>query len=500
MSDGTHGPPDPELSRHFVHTVSGLFGCLGRALVCLDPSFTIVHASEELDAIAGDGAANAHVGLPAERALGAELFGEGGALREALAAGERREGWGATLEIEGRAPRLLSLSAAPVKGIESPLCDPRVAYMIVIRSAEDASVPETALPTIFAGLVGRSPSMLRIFRLILDLAESDSTVLLTGESGTGKELVARALHAHSPRREGPFVAVNCGALPGELLESELFGHVRGAFTGAVRDRVGRFELADHGTLFLDEVGDLPLALQVKLLRVLQERTFERVGESESRGSDVRIVAATNRDLKRDVMDGRFRGDLYYRLRVLPIAIPPLRERREDIEPLARHRSRVSARQGRALLVAPDALRALLEHAWPGNVRELENTLEYGSPCATDRRSTNATCRPRSSRPPPRARARRRSRRPPPRRPTRPPRRPRASATRCSRRSSATAGIAWTPRARSASAARRCGGRCASSASRADAKLLRSATPLKRHVATLRRDVSCSAACARQRDL
>jgi transcriptional regulator with GAF, ATPase, and Fis domain len=203
------------------------------------------------------------------------------------------------------------------------------------------------------------------------------TVLLSGESGTGKEVLGRAIHARSLRRDGPFVAVNCAALPGDLLESELFGHVRGAFTGAVRDRAGRFEVAARGTLFLDEAGDLPLHLQVKLLRVLQERTFERVGENRTREADVRIVAATNRDLRRAVEEGTFREDLYYRLRVFPIEIPPLRERRADIEPLARYLlGRVAARQGRALRFSPEALRALLAYSWPGNVRELENALEF----------------------------------------------------------------------------------------------------------------------------
>jgi len=209
------------------------------------------------------------------------------------------------------------------------------------------------------------------------LSHTDATVLITGESGTGKEVIARALHARSPRRNAPFVAVNCGALPADLLESEMFGHVRGAFTGAVRDRAGRFDLASGGTLFLDEIGDLPLPLQVKLLRVLQNGTFERVGESTSRTSRARIVAATNVDLQAAVAHGRFREDLYYRLRVVPIEIPPLRDRREDIEPLARALlARVGARQGRSLRLSPDAMRRLLDHSWPGNARELENALEY----------------------------------------------------------------------------------------------------------------------------
>jgi DNA-binding NtrC family response regulator len=226
-------------------------------------------------------------------------------------------------------------------------------------------------------MIARSATMLRIFSLIEHLRESDATVLVTGESGTGKELVARALHRYSPRRGGRFVAVNCGALPTELLESELFGHVRGAFTGAVRDRVGRFELATGGTLFLDEIGELPLPLQVKLLRVLQEHTFERVGESAPRTTDARIIAATNLDLQRAILHGELRDDLYYRLRVVPIEVPPLRHRREDVEPLAEHLlEKLADRKGRSLRLAPGARRALLGYDWPGNVRELENALEY----------------------------------------------------------------------------------------------------------------------------
>jgi transcriptional regulator with PAS, ATPase and Fis domain len=372
-------PPDASskaLSGQFVEAVSGIFECLGRALVCLNPDFQVIHASRSLDAITFEGASRAILDRPVEEVMGTDLFGPEGSLRRALSAGERREGWGASLTIGDAAPRMMSVTAAPVH-VDSPLCDPRVAYLLVIRGSDDVSEADTAMPTMFSGIVARSAAMLRIFRLIQNLDESEATVLLTGDSGTGKELVARAIHLHSPRRDGAFVAVNCGALPGDLLESELFGHVRGAFTGAVRDRKGRFELARGGTLFLDEVGDLSLPLQVKLLRVLQERTFERVGESVSVHTDARIIAATNLDLQRAVLEGRFRDDLYYRLRVVPIAITPLRDRREDIEPLARHLlGRVSGRNGRSMILGPDAIRAMLDYAWPGNVREMENALEY----------------------------------------------------------------------------------------------------------------------------
>jgi DNA-binding NtrC family response regulator len=354
--------------------LASAFASLGRVFFCADASFHVLHASSHLDKLLGPGAARRAEGRPLSDLLGAELFGSAGTLRQLLLAGERREGWRSSLSAPGFAPRLVSVTAAPFCPEPGAVCDPRVAYVIVLRPAEeDQGTPASPFP----GLIGRSPAMERIFRLVENLEHSEATVLLTGESGTGKEILANAIHSRSPRRGHPFVAVNCGALPGELLESELFGHVRGAFTGAVRDRAGRFEVAAGGTLFLDEVGDLPLPLQVKLLRVLQERTFERVGESRPRTSDARIVAATNIDLRRAVHEGRFREDLYYRLRVVPIEIPPLRARREDIEPLATFLlARVGARQGRALRFSPDALRFMLDHPWPGNVRELENTLEY----------------------------------------------------------------------------------------------------------------------------
>ncbi len=365
---------DSEALKAALGGVSSAFASLGRVFFCVDSSFHVLHASSQLDRMADEGAAQQAEGHPLADLLGAELFGPEGTLRRLLLAGERREGWRSTLEVPGSTPRPVSVTAAPFCPEPGAVCDPRVAFVVVLRPAEE---DQHMVGSPFPGLIGRSPAMERIFRLIENLEHSEATVLLTGESGTGKEVVARALHNHSARRGGPLVAVNCGALPGELLESELFGHVRGAFTGAVRDRGGRFEAAAGGTLFLDEVADLPLPLQVKLLRVLQERTFERVGESRTRRADARIIGATNLDLRRAVQQGRFREDLYYRLRVVPIEIPPLRTRREDVEPLATFLlARVGARQGRALRFSPEVLRLLLEHDWPGNVRELENVLEF----------------------------------------------------------------------------------------------------------------------------
>ncbi len=227
------------------------------------------------------------------------------------------------------------------------------------------------------GLVGSSEPMRRVLEQIRKVAATDATVLVLGESGTGKELVARAIHDGSPRREKPFVSVSCAAIPEGLLESELFGHERGAFTGAIRRKLGRFELAHEGTLFLDEVGEIPPSIQVKLLRVLQERRFERVGGEETVEVDVRVVSATNRDLAGMVKAGRFREDLFYRLDVVPIALPPLRERPGDVEELARtFLGRIAPRLGRSVTgFSAEALELLRRHRWPGNVRELENVVE-----------------------------------------------------------------------------------------------------------------------------
>jgi len=234
----------------------------------------------------------------------------------------------------------------------------------------------------FEGVVGKGRAMARVFQLLETVAPTNSTILITGETGTGKEVVARAIHHSSPRRSFRFVALNCTAIPETLLEAELFGHVRGAFTGAIGNRQGRLEQAHKGTLFLDEVGTMSTALQTKLLRVLQEREFERVGDSHTTKVDVRVIAATNSDLTRMVADGQFREDLFYRLNVIPVELPPLRERKEDIPLLVQHfldkfrgLDPAGGPPRAAITVAQDAIRRLMAYSWPGNVRQLENAIE-----------------------------------------------------------------------------------------------------------------------------
>ena len=229
----------------------------------------------------------------------------------------------------------------------------------------------------FSGIIGKSKAMQEIFDTVRKIAQFDTTILIRGDTGTGKELIARAIHFNSPRKTKQLVTINCGAMPAELLESELFGHKRGAFTGAASDKLGLFETASGGTLFLDEIGDMPIPLQVKLLRALQDGEIRRIGDNLPRTVDVRVIAATNRELEEDIKSGRFRQDLYYRLNVVPITIPPLRERQDDILPLTLHfLEKYAAKMGKGSLeISPAAMKLILGSPWPGNVRELENTIE-----------------------------------------------------------------------------------------------------------------------------
>src|SRR5712671_4635065 len=248
----------------------------------------------------------------------------------------------------------------------------------------------------FEGIIGKSQPMVRLFQLLETVAPTNSTILITGETGTGKEIVSRAIHHNSPRRMHRFVALNCSAIPETLLEAELFGHVRGAFTGAVGNRQGRLEQAHKGTLFLDEVGTMSGALQMKLLRVLQEREFERIGDTHTTKVDVRVIAATNSDLRRMVSDGTFREDLYYRLNVIPVQIPPLRERKDDIPALVQHfleKFRPETPGGASrppMTVSQQAMRHLMAYPWPGNVRQLENAVERALAFGAGRSQIDAT--------------------------------------------------------------------------------------------------------------
>jgi two-component system, NtrC family, response regulator AtoC len=281
-----------------------------------------------------------------------------------------------------------AIKAGAFDYIEKPFEQDQIRVVIdkaVKQAIANRTAPRPGLYTIGAddevrgrfGLVGDSPEMQAIFEVIEKVADTPSTVLITGESGTGKELVAKALHEGSSRKHGPFIKINCAAIPKTLMESELFGYEKGAFTGATSSKPGRFELADAGTLFLDEIGEIPVEMQVKLLRAIQESEFERVGGIKTIKVDVRLITATNRDLEAEIKSGNFREDLYYRLNVVPLSIPPLRKRRGDIPLLVRHIIRkFNERLKKSVTgISDDALAVLETHAWPGNIRELENVLE-----------------------------------------------------------------------------------------------------------------------------
>src|SRR5271157_5850841 len=285
----------------------------------------------------------------------------------------------------------LSIVSASAKGFPVDFIDPsdsdahdenaRFGPGVSSNEDEELSSQEEVRPKAgFAGIVGQSPALLRVLDLVEIVAPSDSTVLLLGETGTGKELIAHAIHNRSRRNKQAFVKLNCAAIPSGLLESELFGHERGAFTGAINQNIGRLELADQGTLFLDEIGDIPLELQPKLLRVLQEREYERLGSTRTKQVDVRVVAATHRDLEEMIVDKQFRSDLYYRLNVFPIYIPPLRARTEDIPLLVRHFVQHFAQRMHKTIdsISPETMQALIRYPWPGNIRELQNEIGRAS--------------------------------------------------------------------------------------------------------------------------
>lgn len=374
-AQGEGRSPDGTAGSDAWAAVEAAFASLGRVALLLDAEYHVVRASAQLDRLVCPGTAGRILGKPVGALLGSRLFQTGDEVHRALSSGRRVEGRRAFIKCPLTGAQLVSVSVAPLPFEAGAPLHPKTRFMVVVRAADEAGDAAASAPRL--GLMVRSPAMLRIVGLIEALDASEANVLITGETGSGKGAVAAAVHAHSPRREGPFVAVDASAIPGELLESELFGHVRGAFTGAHRDRAGHVELAQGGTLFLDEIGDMPLPMQSKILRLVEEREFRRLGESAPRAMDARIIAATHVDLAAAVAAGRFREDLYYRLRVVPIELPPLRERPEEIEPLARHLlERVGAKTGRALALGADALEQLVAYGWPGNVRQLENALEY----------------------------------------------------------------------------------------------------------------------------
>ncbi len=336
-------------------------------------------------------AAEQLVGIPSSRATGKDcreiLKASFGPAQHDCPMGDLAEGGKPRTDVEGTLVRADG-RIVPISASWAFLEDPsgeRLGFVLSIRSFWEIErlAEERRAKFPYGDIVGKTPRIRQVFDLVESVKDTDSTVLITGESGTGKGLFARAIHDLSPRKDRPFVKVTCAALSETLLESELFGHVKGAFTGAIADKIGRFEAAEGGTVFLDEVGDVSLALQVKLLRVIQEREFERVGSSRTRTVDARMIAATNRDLRAAMKAGQFREDLFYRLHVIPIVVPPLRERREDIPLLVNHILKRLRGRGldRVRAVSPEAMRCLIDYPWPGNVRELENVLERGAVCA-----------------------------------------------------------------------------------------------------------------------
>jgi len=355
-------------------SILSIINALREGILALGPDLRILSMNPAAEEILGHSRWDL-AGVPV-----CQLFGEKtcprDVLEETLRSGSPVIDFQTTVQLgDGRTAHVL-LRTAPLRHRDGS--DLGIALILGDVTEVTTLRQEMIKPYRLGNLVGRDPKMRELYQLIQEVAASEATVLVRGESGTGKELVARAVHQASSRAGGPFVQVNCSALSESLLESELFGHVKGAYTGAVSDRQGRFEEADGGTLFLDEIGDVSPVVQVKLLRVLQERTIERVGANEQIPVNVRVVSATNRDLDVLLASGRMREDFYYRIKVVSLNIPPLRDRREDIPPLAVHfLGRLASRiDAQPVALSGGAMTVLMGHSWPGNVRELENALEH----------------------------------------------------------------------------------------------------------------------------
>ena len=367
-------PPADQLAaekRYF----DAVFDSMSDGVLVCDVTMTVTRFNAAAEQITGWERQKA-IGISCHEIFHGFLCGHGCAVQRSAEGGEGAQDQEVMIQRPDGQRRLIVLNTSTVRAPEGDA----LGVVVVFRDITELARLRTELRghSEFANLVGRSPAMRDLYEQVEDVAASDATVLLLGETGVGKELVAEAIHHASRRATGPLVKVNCSALSEGLLESELFGHVRGAFTGAIRDKVGRFELASGGTIFLDEIGELSMSTQVKLLRVLQEKEIERVGEARIIPVDCRIMAATNRNLRALVTRGSFREDLFYRLSVIPINVPPLRERRADVPLLAEHfLGRFRAQEKKTIDgFTPEAVDCLLEYRWPGNVRELENAVAF----------------------------------------------------------------------------------------------------------------------------
>ncbi|MBM3290280.1 MAG: response regulator, partial [Candidatus Hydrogenedentes bacterium] len=354
--------------------LEAIFNSVNEAIVTVDGTLNIRQTNAAAEALLGAGAGEL-TGRPADHVFAEDLAPALDALRRTLLTQQPVVEFSVEAKLPHAGAKVLLVSAVPLLDSDAG----HAGAVLVARDVTRVSRLEKELEDRhqYRNIVGKSQRMREVFQLVENVAATDSTVLIYGESGTGKELVAAALHYGNPRAKGPFIKVNCAALSDDILESELFGHVKGAFTGAVRDRVGRFEAADGGTILLDEIGDISFRLQQRLLRVLQEREFERVGDTRPIRVDVRIIAATNRDLAARMRSGEFREDLYYRLNVIRIELPPLREHKEDIPLLVDHfcRRYNAAFKKDNLGLAPETMNIIMNYRWSGNVRELENCLE-----------------------------------------------------------------------------------------------------------------------------